>query len=121
MKPCSEDDIGFSRTILATILFGAAGMASLMASSAAPQASMDPAREGAQEASPRGCGCVGAFTCVEGLDEATELSQKWLYMTPGIEASGESCTLMSRDEARAACERTCPGTCGDSMPSCAEE
>lgn len=114
--------MGFSRTILATIMFGAAGMASLTASSAAPQASIEPSRDDAQEAPPSGCECVGAFTCVEGSDEPTELSQNWLYdMTPYIEASGESCTLMSRDEARAACERTCPGTCEDSKPSCAEE
>lgn len=114
--------MGFSRTILATIMFGAAGMASLTASSAAPQVSMDSSKEVALEAPPPGCECVGAFTCVEGPDDATMLSQKWLYdMTPGIEASGESCTLMSRDQARAACEGTCPGTCEDSMPSCAEE
>jgi hypothetical protein len=73
--------------------------------------------EGLDEAPPPGCDCWGSYSCT------AFISQKWLYdMGPGATDDPEdvSCSLMTREQARAACDSACSGTCTDDGVTCAE-
>jgi hypothetical protein len=111
--------------VLTIVMFGAAGASFVKDSGASPLAAEEPQdeetsactmSEGEEEELAAECDCWGEYACT------MFASQKWLYdMTPSVSDSEDSaCGLMSRDQARAACESACSGACEDQGVTCAE-